>query len=267
MKKMRILISNDDGIGAPGLAALAAAVEDLGEVFVVAPDSPQSAAGHSITLRRPLRIQYVRLPGEPSLEGVAVDGRPADCVRLAIRNLLPQRPDLVLSGVNAGANVGINVFYSGTVAAAAEAAMCGIPGVAFSAALAGTDENEANFVAAAVYCRDVLDNLLAAGLSGKDLVNVNVPVLSQGPPRGVRVCEQSDADVIDVYTRRHTPEGIEQYVLADAYEFTDPHRESDVAVLRERFITITPLRVNVTNHERFKELKTLERQRAKLGEG
>ena len=118
---MRILISNDDGILSPGLAALYAVVADMGEVHVVAPDSPQSAAGHSITLRHPLVIQPVKVCSPQPFTGSSVNGRPADCIRLAIRNLLPSPPDLVLSGINEGANIGINVFYSGTVAAAAEA--------------------------------------------------------------------------------------------------------------------------------------------------
>jgi 5'-nucleotidase len=138
---MRILLSNDDGILAPGLAALHAAVRDLGEATVVAPSSPQSAAGHSITLKTPLVVHRVQVgDGEASFWGSSVDGRPADCVRLAVRKLLGRWPDVVLSGINAGANVGVNVFYSGTVAAAAEAAMLGIPAVALSAGYEDSDD-------------------------------------------------------------------------------------------------------------------------------
>jgi len=214
---MNILISNDDGIFAPGLVALAMAVRDLGDVTVVAPDSPQSAMAHSITLRKPLAVQYVHLPGPDGLEGVAVAGRPADCVRLAVRNLMPARPDLVLSGINAGANVGANVFYSGTVAAAAEAAMCGIPAVAFSADMDDINDDRADFVAIAKYCR----------------------------------C----AEVDDQYIRDVSPEGIERYRLGELFDFNDPHVESDVALLRERYITVTPLRINLTAHEKLDSLK------------
>ena len=256
---MNILISNDDGIFAPGLVALVSAVRDLGEVTIVAPDSPQSAMAHSITLTHPLAVQYVHLPGEAGLEGIAVSGRPADCVRLAIRNLLPRRPDLVLSGINAGANVGINVFYSGTVAAAAEGAMCGIPSVAFSVEM-GNDQ--ADFVAVAKYCRIVLDKLLTCdadrqtGLVPGELINVNVPSLSGGEPRGCRVCEQSGAEVDDRYVREISPEGIERYRLGDEFDFTDPHVESDVALLKERYITVTPLRLNLTDQAKLNSLKT-----------
>ena len=256
---MKILISNDDGIFAPGLVALVSAVRDLGEITIVAPDSPQSAAAHSITLQHPLAVQYVHLPGEAGLEGIAVSGRPADCVRLAIRNLLPSRPDLVLSGINAGANVGINVFYSGTVAAAAEAAMCGIPAIAFSGEL---ENDHADFVSVAKYCRIVLDKLLAVrtggqtGLAPGELINVNIPPLSEGPPLGCRVCDQSDAEVDDKYVREISPEGIERYRLGDEFEFTDPHVESDVALLLERYITITPLRLNLTDHKKLASLES-----------
>ncbi len=252
---MNILISNDDGISAPGLVALVHAVRDLGRVTIVAPNSPQSAVGHSITLRRPLTVQYVRLPGEHTIEGMAVDGRPADCVRLAVRNLLPARPDLVLSGINAGANVGVNVFYSGTVAAAAEGAMFGIPAVAFSVTMTEETADTADFVTAARYCRSILDKLLARGLEPGELVNVNIPALSEGNPRGVRVCEQSDADVTDKYVQQDSPEGIERYRLSDDYDFADPHVESDVALIREGYITVTPLRTDLTDHARLADLE------------
>ncbi|MCK4602916.1 MAG: 5'/3'-nucleotidase SurE, partial [Phycisphaerae bacterium] len=167
---MRILLSNDDGILAPGLAALHEAVADVGEISIVAPDTSQSAAGHGITFRHPLTVRRMRIGGAGGLAGISVDGRPADCVRLAIRNLLPERPDLVLSGINAGANIGVNVFYSGTVAAAAEAAMFNIPAVALSAEMA---RGQVDFERAGRLCRWVLEKLLADGLEPGDLISVN----------------------------------------------------------------------------------------------
>lgn len=261
---MRILISNDDGISAPGLAALVWAMHEFGTVHVVAPSSPQSAAGHSITLHQPLRVQHVRVEGERGVQGLAVDGRPADCVRLAIRNLLPERPDVVLSGINAGANVGVNVFYSGTVAAAAEAAMCGVPGVAFSAELASLADTETNYRAVAVYCRDVFRKLLAAGLQTRQLINVNVPNLAAGPPRGVRLCPHSSADVLDVYHEQNTPEGIREYRLGHEFSFHEPEEESDVTALGHRYVTVTPLRVNLTDRDGLASLQTLEFHRPGL---
>lgn len=254
---MNILVTNDDGISAPGLAALAAAVADLGTVTVIAPDSPQSAAAHSITLHRSMKVEMHKVA---EMDGLSVEGRPADCVRLAIRNLMPTRPDLVLSGINAGANVGINVFYSGTVAAAAEAAMCGIPAVAFSSAVASSRNDTTDYRTVAKYCRLVLDSLLRhntlhvtpAG-RGK-LINVNVPLLYPELPLGVRVCHQSDADVMDSYVLKDDPDGIQRYHIGEEYEFLQPHAESDVALLSEHYITVTPLRVDMTAHEELAEL-------------
>ena len=245
---MRILISNDDGILAPGLAALYAAVADMGEVHVVAPDSPQSAAGHSITLRHPLVVQPVHIHSPVSFVGTSVNGRPADCVRLAIRNLLPSPPDLVLSGINEGANIGINVFYSGTVAAAAEAAMFAIPAVAFSASMVGG----ADFNRAARLCRSVLDSLLAGGLGHGDLVNVNLPLLGPQSPRGIRVVRQSTAGLEDLYRRVTDDQGRESYQLGESYKFLDGTEvDTDVVRLGEGFITVTPLHVDMTNHDRL----------------
>jgi 5'-nucleotidase len=255
---MRILVSNDDGITAPGLGALVTAVRDLGDITVAAPDSPQSAMARSITLHKPLHVEHVRLEGPAGLEGMAVSGRPADCVRLAVRNLMDGPPDLVLSGINAGANVGVNIFYSGTVAAAAEGAMCGAPAVAFSLSLAGRSATEAEYVTAANYCRVVLDKLLAGGLNGRQLVNVNIPILAAGHPRGIRVAEQSDADVIGCYHPEPTEVGTTRYHLAAAYDFGEPHPNSDVALLAEGYITVTPLHVDITCHERIDALRPIE---------
>ncbi len=171
---MRILLSNDDGVEAPGLSALWQAVKDLGEVTVVAPASPQSAAGHAITVHGAMEVRRLAAVGPAGMPAIAVDGRPADCVRLAVRSLLGAPPDLVLSGMNQGANVGINVFYSGTVAAAAEGAMLGIPAVAFSAS---QDEGPIDFPRSAALCRWALEKLLAMGLTRGDLFNVNIPSL------------------------------------------------------------------------------------------
>ena len=179
---MHILVCNDDGIFAPGLAALVWVAHQLGDVTVVAPESPQSAMAHSITLTKPLTVTKVQIPGAHGFEGLAVDGRPADCVRLAIKNLVTTPIDLVLSGINSGANVGINVFYSGTVAAAAEATMMGIPAVAVSVAWADGDDKTPNFMLAAEHARTLLDKLLTRTLSTDDLININIPDLVKSAP-------------------------------------------------------------------------------------
>jgi 5'-nucleotidase len=248
---MRILLSNDDGIEAPGLGALRAAVQDLGHVTVVAPDTPQSAAGHGITVHQPLIVKRLNSPDGGELLGISVDGRPADCVRLAIRMLLEKPPELVLAGINHGANAGINVFYSGTVAAAAEAAMLGIPAIAFSAS--ADSEGKFDFPRAAATCRWVLDQLLRAGLSPGDLFNVNLPA---GPPKGLSFVPQSTAGLEDTYRGRPRGDGAEEYSLGSEYSFRH-QADSDVSALAEGFITVTPLHFDMTNHDRLAALKEL----------
>jgi 5'-nucleotidase len=246
---VRILLVNDDGILAPGLAALRAAVADLGEVTVVAPDSPQSAAGRSITLGAPIPCQRVHVGGE--FWGIGVAGRPADCVKLAVRELMDHRPDLVLSGINAGANVGVNIFYSGTVAAAAEGALLGIPSLAFSLAGGG----EMDFDRAAVLCRWVLDGLLAGRMSGGQLVNVNIPSLTGRPIAGVKIAPQSTAAITESYRRQDGPRGSLAFQLTDAYEHGPQEGLTDVAALGEGCITITPLQSDLTDYRRLAELQ------------
>ena len=246
---MRILISNDDGVHAAGLAALREAVEGLGEVTVVAPDSPQSAAGHAITLKRPLTVREARIGPNRDLPALSVDGRPADCVRLAVSQLMPDRPDIVLSGINAGANVGVNVFYSGTVAAAAEGAMLAIPAVAFSAEV--NDRTDYDHVAD--LCRWVLDRLLDWGLQRGDLLNVNIPASDGGPPAGLRVVRQSTAEIEDVYHPLDANGDGRRFALGDEYRFIG-HENDDVACLAEGIVTVTPLHVDMTNHVRLERL-------------
>lgn len=243
---MRILVSNDDGIDAAGLIALRDAVADLGEVIVVAPELPQSASAHSITLREPLTVRQVTgADGAPL--GASVNGRPADCIRLAVRRLLDEPPDLVLSGINEGANVGVNVFYSGTVAAAAEAAMSGIAAVAFSAF---TGAGDVDYARAATLCRWVLDGLLDTGLTEGDLINVNLPTLGDAPVRGLRVVPQSTAGIEDLYLPHDDGNGGEAYRLSDEYSFIH-EADTDVSAIHEGFVSVTPLHVDMTNRDRL----------------
>jgi 5'-nucleotidase len=249
---MRILLSNDDGIFAPGLAALYRAVAEMGEVTVVAPASAQSAAGQAISVRSPLVVGEVEIPGTDGFRGLGVEGRPADCVRLAIRELMGEPPDLVLSGINAGANVGIHVFYSGTVGAAAEGAICGAAAVAFSAEIAGF---EPDYPRVAEICRGVLDRLRQAGLRGGDLINVNVPALkARQTPRGLRLVSQSAADVQEEYRRVTDPGGRQAYALHD-FQFQADTADSDVNYLARRYVTVTPLSIDRTDAPRLAALR------------
>src|SRR5688500_17061905 len=164
-KKKLILLTNDDGITAPGLVAMYRHLTDMGDVHVVAPETVQSATGHGITLSQPLRTSRVEV--EIAFVGTAVAGSPADCVKLAISQLLPRQPDLVISGINSGANVGINVIYSGTVAAAIEAAFLGVPSIALSLYL--RNDVPTDYARAAMWSRNVIEQTLAAGLAGRQV--------------------------------------------------------------------------------------------------
>ena len=245
---MRVLVTNDDGIMAPGILALRRALTALGEVTVVAPMTPQSAVGHSITLTDPIRVHRVTL-ADGSV-GYGVEGRPADCVKLAVLELMPQRPDLVASGVNLGANVGINVLYSGTVAAAVEGAYYGLPSVAVSL----IDADTVDFDGAARIGRRLIEQMIAAAPPSPVLLNINVPDLSKAPPRGVRIVPQSLKGWREAWEKRSDPRGRSYYWLIGEEELEDSGRETDVSALAEGYVTVTPLRYDLTDRARLDEM-------------
>jgi 5'-nucleotidase len=251
---MLILLTNDEGIYAPGLAAAYHELTKLGEVHVVAPETVQSATGHGITVSTPLLTQRVVVgEGDASFEGVAVDGRPADCVKLAvIANLLPRRPDLVVSGINSGANVGINVLYSGTVAAAIEAAFLGLPAVALSLYLRPNIPSD--YARAAVFSRRVIEQCLAAGLRGGRVVSVNLPPLRpHEQPTGVRVVRQCARPWADTYEERKDPRGRPYFWNTSVFTLGNTEDDTDVAALRDNYITVTPLQFDLTHYPMLKE--------------
>lgn len=254
---MRILLTNDDGIHAPGIGAMHAALlgeRPLGEVYTVAPLTVQSATSHGVTFHQPLMTRPTRLNGD---EAMAVDGRPADCTKLAITNLWPERfgegsrPDLVVSGMNAGANCGINVLYSGTVAAALEAAFMGLPSIAVSLHLDGA---RPDFAKGARVARRTIDRLLKGGLPRPhEALSVNIPAtehLDEDAP--VVVCPMNTHALVDRYERRVSPSGDVYYWAAGHgldFRGTDPG--SDVHELMERRITVTPLGFDLTRGDRL----------------
>lgn len=248
---MKILLSNDDGILAPGLAAMHAVLTRFGEVVVVAPESPQSAAGHGITVTMPLIVNRVHV--QEKFYGYSVGGRPADCVKLAIRELTGGLPDLVVSGINAGANVGINVIYSGTVAAAVEGAFFALPAIAFSQQVG----EEMDFDVSADLAGRVLDRLIkSGGLAPGRLLNVNFP--RRGPdhrgPLGVRVVEQSTAVMRDIFEKRQDPRGRTYYWIATPDSPIPESLETDATALEAGYITITPLQFNLTHRAHLGEI-------------
>lgn len=261
---MRILLTNDDGIEAPGILALYDAIRTLGEVRVVAPADTQSASSHGITFHRPLMTRTVRV--KDRMEGVAVEGRPADCVKLALRALWPEwygegsRPDLVVSGMNAGANVGINIIYSGTVGAAVESAFLGVPAVAVSLHLG--PRRATHFERAAQLARHGLDCVLKWPLDAHRVINLNVPRTesADAPIPPMRVVSMNVAAGIDGYERRTAPGGqVYYWPSGNGMEFFHTAEGTDVEALAERCMTVTPLYYDLTEH------RTLALWRERLG--
>ncbi len=243
---MRILLTNDDGIMAPGLAAIRQELTAFGSVTVVAPESPQSAAAHAITVGGPVTVR--RLHVQDAFFGYSVNGRPADCVKLAITELLDQPPELVVSGINDGANVSINVLYSGTVAAAAEGALLGFPAVAVSM----RQGEERDFNRAARIAVPIIRQLLDAGLAPGQLINLNLPDMTPGQPRGIRVVPQATRMIKDKFLRHPGPDGRDYYWLtASDFDFkhADDPISSDLDAVDEGFIAITPLQFDLTRYD------------------
>ena len=243
---MLILLTNDDGIMAPGIVAMYRELVKLGEVHVVAPETVQSAAGHGITLTTPLLTSRVKI--ENAFTGIAVDGRPADCVKLAVSQLLPRTPDLVVSGINGGANVGINVIYSGTVAAAIEAAFLGLPSIAVSLHL--RSDVTTDFARAAKFALDTIRLVLDAGLRGGECVTINLPALNEDErPAGVKVVRQCTRPFIDTYEKRTDPRGREYFWNSSIFSLGETEEDTDVAALRDKYVCVTPLQFDMTHRE------------------
>jgi 5'-nucleotidase len=248
---VRILLTNDDGVYAPGLRALRAELRKLGDVVVVAPVGEQSAVGHSITLLTPLLVQEV-LDEHNQPMGWAVEGRPADCVKLGLLELLPQPPDLVVSGLNAGSNAGINVLYSGTVAAAIEGAFSRCTSVAVS--LEYTKPKPLDFPRAAELARKVIEQILAGQPAPGCLFNINIPSLEKGPVKGVRVVPQNVAPYRETFDRRTDPRGRVYFWSGPHFSCPEPLPDSDVTALEEGYITVTPLQFNLTHTELLRQM-------------
>ncbi|MCY2942235.1 MAG: 5'/3'-nucleotidase SurE [Planctomycetota bacterium] len=248
---MRILLTNDDGIYAPGLRALRLELQKIGTVEVVAPATEQSATGHSVTLNNPIVVQEI-YDEKMARIGWAVEGRPADCVKLALRELLGYKPDLIVSGLNAGSNAGINVLYSGTVAAAIEGAFFGITSIACS--LEYTKPRPMDFNTGAGLARQIVEQIINKKPAPGALFNVNIPSLENGPVLGVRVAPQNTSTYEECFDKRTDPRGRTYFWLGADFTCPNPTPETDTAALRDRFITVTPLQFNLTEHTQLEEM-------------
>lgn len=248
---MRILISNDDGINADGINALRESLEKLEiitEIYVAAPDRERSAIGHGITMHRPLRVKEISYPGNKS-KGWSVDGTPADCVKLALEDLLPAPPVLVVAGINQGSNLGTDVLYSGTVSAAVEGVVNGFPAVAFSL----TSFKKHDFTEAAAFAARLVPVVLAEGMEPGTLINVNVP---PGKPRGIKVTRLGQRRYINIFDKRTDPRGRDYYWMAgEPLELDDNAPDTDVAACREGYIAVTPVKIDLTQHDFIARVK------------
>jgi 5'-nucleotidase len=246
---MRLLLTNDDGIHAPGLKALVRELKNDFELHVVAPESEMSAVGHGVSLASPLRVQAIQKEG--ALFGYSISGTPADCVKIAVQELLKQPPDLILSGINPGANVGVNVLYSGTVSAATEGAFLGIPSVALSL----NARHNPDFTFAARFSRKIIDYINKQGLQAGTALNVNIPALAPEQIRGIVITRQALGQFRERYERRVDPRGNAYYWLAGEPPREDSTPDSDAQALKEHKISITPISFDLTCREEFERLR------------
>ena len=242
---MLILITNDDGYRSDGIRVLAEAAKALGEVTIVAPVDEASAIGHALTLKRPLRLESIA-------EGVfAVDGTPTDCVNIAVTQVFKRLPDLVLSGINKGYNLGDDVTYSGTVAGALEGALLGIPSLAVSLrATRGTYD----FSHAAQAAASVAAAILRQPLPPRTFLNINVP---KGPPKGFRVTVQASRNHITSVAERHDPKGRAYFWIEEGQDDWHPHDRSDYQAVRDGFVSVTPLQPDLTAHDALAAVEAL----------
>lgn len=245
---MNILVTNDDGIQANGLWALVKALDPEYRVTVVAPDVERSAVGHSITLTHPLRVTKARTNGG---WGFAVTGTPADCVKLAVLEILQGRPDLVVSGINHGPNVGVNLNYSGTVSAAKEAALMGIPAIAVS-----QSPNPGNdYGVSARVVRILITKILQEGLPSGTFLNVNVPACPPEAVKGIRVTRQGISRLEEAFYKRTDPRNQTYYWQGTETQFFDRETDTDGAVLCSNYISVTPIRCDMTDYQALDRLK------------
>ncbi len=240
-----ILVSNDDGIHAEGLKKLASALKRVGVVYVVAPDREQSAASHSLTLHRPLRVERVA-------EGVyAVDGTPTDCISIAVNRLLPKRPDIVVSGINRGENLGEDISYSGTVSAAMEGTLLDIPSIAVSLVIRNSARPD--YTEAARFAVKLVRFILRKGLPPDTLLNVNVP--STKKIKGYRITKQGKRRFGDVVTEKVDPRGKKYYWIGGEPLKWEGGKDSDFYAVERGYISITPVHLDMTNYSSIEELK------------
>lgn len=254
MKKPLILVTNDDGITAPGITALIDVAKRLGEVVVVAPDSPQSGMGHAITISNPIRLHPNKV--HAGVQAYECSGTPVDCVKLAKNVVLKDREiDLCVSGINHGSNAAINIIYSGTMSAAMEASLEGIPSIGFSLL---DFEYDADFESSKPFIESLMRFALEQGLDGGNLLNVNIPKLSRSEIKGMRVCRQANARWVEEFMESSDPRGQKYYWLTGRFVNEDTSDDTDVWALENGYISVVPSMHDLTNYEAIKTLSAIQ---------
>ena len=250
MKRPLILVTNDDGINAPGIRNLISVINDIGDVIVVAPDSPQSGMGHAITINSTLHSSRIT-PKNSEIIEYSCSGTPADCVKLAINELMPRKPDLCVSGINHGSNSSINVIYSGTMSAAIEAGIEGVPAIGFS--LLDYSWN-ADFSQSKDFIRKITLNALDNGIPKGVVLNVNIPAVKKSDIKGFKICRQAMAYWVEEFDKRKNPLGQEYYWLTGKFVNKDQGEDTDEWALKNNYISIVPVEFDLTAHHAIKGL-------------
>ena len=254
MKKPLILIVNDDGINAPGIRKLISIMNDFGEVVVVAPDGPQSGKGHAITIESTIRCDKVIIDDGPQTE-YSCSGTPVDCVKLAVNKLITRKPDLCVSGINHGSNSSINVIYSGTMSAAVEGALEGIPSIGFSLL---DYSHEADFSEGEKYIREITQSVLDNNLPEGVCLNVNIPKsVDDKKIKGIKVCRQAKANWVEEFDEREDPKGRKYYWLTGKFVNYDKGDDTDERSLENHYISVVPVQFDVTAYHAISKLNTI----------
>ena len=252
IEKPTILVTNDDGINAPGIRALIAVMAEIGNVIVVAPDSPQSATGHSITINNTLYLNKVSAENAAITE-YSCSGTPVDCVKLAVNEILKKKPDLCVSGVNHGSNSSINVIYSGTMSAAVEAGIEGIPAIGFSLL---DYEWTADFEQIKPFIKKIVLAVLANKSPESPILNVNFPKLKTKQIKGIKICRQAKAIWMEKFDKRKTPFGRDYYWLTGEFVNQDKGEDTDEWALSNGYISIVPVQYDLTAHHEIQQLNS-----------
>jgi len=251
-EKPVILITNDDGVTAPGIQNLVEAVKHMGKIVVVAPDKPQSGMGHAITIGQPLRLH--KLHTVDNVETWSCTGTPVDCVKLAVDKVLHRKPDICLSGINHGANHSINVIYSGTMSAAVEAAIESIPSAGFSLLDYRID---ADFTGARKYVRLIVEKMLSTKLDKHTVLNVNIPAVAPELLKGFKICKQAYAKYEEDFIERNDPHGRHYYWLTGEFVNFDKGTDTDVWALANNYVSVVPVQFDLTNYVLKSKLEKL----------